>query len=608
MTVQRATRTRLRSAMPISTRSVWSDSTWFLDGMRPGLPDGIMTINWRLPFNDGTDLLDLQYVDLLETCRQFIWSYRTNPPNGRGRHALTTMKTTWYSLRPLLLFMHKHRVRRFHDLTPDHISEYVEVLRQRPGRRGRPITANSIQKFFQVLVDLYLQRKIVGDGLQRHPFLGESAYHVAGPIAPIKSYPHMPEEIAIPLITSASKCLDLGGSVLSGVAKFDALKQTAIGEGWAVRSAEIRAQTLLEARSPAIRKLFAMSQHISFTAKANDIYALLIDACFIIIAAFTGMRAGELLSIEEGAVFSVRHSNGKRYWYVQARSYKTEGEINGTILRWIAPDIVVKAIRLLERLTATARKVSNKKHLFLAPSGRAKGQYTILTRNVLEDRIAAFCRRFNVPVKHRGKPWAVTVHQFRKTFARFVGARDRSSLNALSRHYKHTSIAMTDKGYVGNDFELAEMIESETERQIVTDVSAVLAPAKRGGKLGNRLNDAPPFQGRVGTQVRADFAKFILQESQAGIYAAPYGYCVFQLDTALCGGDGSKRGIPTCLKCANFVVTPDQRPYWEAQRDENTELLTLTGIEPIVRAVIEERIAEAQGVLDQITSAEEASA
>lgn len=608
MKAQAVSRTRLRSSMPVSTRSVWSDVTWSLDGMRPGLPDGIMTINWRIHFSDGTDFLDLQYATLLETCRRFLWSFRTNPPQGRDRHALTTMKTTWYCLRPLLLFMHQRGVRRFRDLSPDDISEYVEQLRQRPGRRGRPITANSVQKFFQLLVDLYAQRKIVEDGLQRHPFLGESAYHVAGPIAPTASYPHLPDEIATPLLTAAAKCLELGDKTLLAIQRFEELKQAAISEGWATRSAEIRAQAMLEARSSSVRKIFAMSQCISFVAKANDICATLVVACFVIVAAFTGMRAGELLSIETSAIVSLRHLNGQRYWYVQARSYKTEGEINGTLLRWIAPEIVVKAIRLLERLSANARNVSKTKYLFLTQAGRAKGQFSILTRSVLEDRLAAFCRRFDVPLHYRGKSWKVTAHQFRKTFARFVAARDRSCLNALSRHYKHASIAMTDKGYVGNDFELAELIASETERQIVTDVGAVLAPAKRGGKLGVRLNDAPPFQGRVGSQVRADFAKFILEESQAGIYAAPYGYCVFQLDTALCGGDGSKRGIPTCLKCSNFVVTPDQRPYWEAQRDENSALLALAKSEPVVRAVIQERIAEAESVLGKITSAEAQSA
>lgn len=604
MKAQIPDRTELRTSMPVSTRSIWSDPTWFLDGMRPGLPEGILTINWRLQFNDGTNLLELPYAPLLETCRRFLWSFRTNPPQGRDRHALTTMKISWYCLRPLLQFMHLRNVGSFRNLSPDDVREYVEQLRQRPGRSGRLINANSIQKFFQLLVDLHFQRKVVGDGLERHPFLGDSAYHVAGPVAPTESYPHLPDEIATPLLTAASKCLDVGNKTLAAIQKFEGLKQAAVREGWPQRSAEIRAQALLEARSPSLGHMFALSKHISFGAKANDVCAMLTDACFVIIAAFTGMRAGELLSIEAGAIVSLPHSNGKLYTYVQARCYKTEGEINGSLLRWIAPEIVVRAVRLLERLTSSAREHSKTNYLFLAPAGRAKGQFSILTRNVAQDRLVSFCRRFDVSLDYQGKQWTITAHQFRKTFARFVAARDRSCLNALSRHYKHASIAMTDKGYVGNDFELAELIESETERQIVTDVGAVLAPAKRGGKLGLRLNDAPPFQGRVGSQVRADFARFILEESQAGIYAAPYGYCVFQLDSALCGGDGAERGIPTCLRCSNFVVTPDQQPYWEAQRDENAALLQLVHGEPIARASIQERIAEAEIILAQISTAE----
>jgi integrase len=63
----------------------------------------------------------------------------------------------------------------------------------------------------------------------------------------------------------------------------------------------------------------------------------------------------------------------------------------------------------------------------------------------------------------KGQSWLFSPHQFRKTFARFVAKRDRTQLFALSDHFKHVSIAMTAKSYVGSDFKLQELISEESQ-------------------------------------------------------------------------------------------------------------------------------------------------
>ena len=44
---------------------------------------------------------------------------------------------------------------------------------------------------------------------------------------------------------------------------------------------------------------------------------------------------------------------------------------------------------------------------------------------------------------HEGKPWHLSTHQGRKTFAYFVARQDRSGLHALKEHFGHRSIVMT---------------------------------------------------------------------------------------------------------------------------------------------------------------------
>src|SRR3546814_12654076 len=61
------------------------------------------------------------------------------------------------------------------------------------------------------------------------------------------------------------------------------------------------------------------------------------------------------------------------------------------------------------------------------------------------------------------RTWRLSPHQFRKTFAKWVGAASDGSLYALKQHFKHLSLAMTD-GYVGSDVELYENVAFFTQK------------------------------------------------------------------------------------------------------------------------------------------------
>ncbi|WP_204327512.1 hypothetical protein, partial [Stenotrophomonas maltophilia] len=67
-----------------------------------------------------------------------------------------------------------------------------------------------------------------------------------------------------------------------------------------------------------------------------------------------------------------------------------------------------------------------------------------------------------MPLNDDGTPWRLTTHQGRKTFARFVGKRDRTGLHALQHHFGHVTRIMTDSAYVGTDFDLGELVDAQT--------------------------------------------------------------------------------------------------------------------------------------------------
>jgi hypothetical protein len=84
------------------------------------------------------------------------------------------------------------------------------------------------------------------------------------------------------------------------------------------------------------------------------------------------------------------------------------------------------------------------------------------------------------------RPWRFSCHQFRKTFARFVAVGDKTGLLALKQHFKHVSIAMTDR-YVGRDLELLELVDAEKQHGIRQALDELLGADCLAGKLGQQI-------------------------------------------------------------------------------------------------------------------------
>ena len=201
------------------------------------------------------------------------------------------------------------------------------------------------------------------------------------------------------------------------------------------------------------------------------------------------------------------------------------------------------------------------------------------------------------------KPWHFSPHQFRKTFARFIARRDRSQLLALADHFKHASVAMTAKGYVGNNFDLEDLIDNEGQIETALALDRFLTSDRLAGRMGERLvAENAAFRGRAGEQVRRDYIAFVLAETDLRVHACDYGWCVFQAETSRCGGvagpSETARCPSTCLSCANFIVDERHRGYWQERRERNEALLERASAP--TRAVLDKAIGECNRVLASI--------
>jgi hypothetical protein len=169
---------------------------------------------------------------------------------------------------------------------------------------------------------------------------------------------------------------------------------------------------------------------------------------------------------------------------------------------------------------------------------------------------------------------------------------------ALADHFKHVSIAMTAKGYVANDFDLKELIDQEGQAEMARALDLFLSSDRLTGRMGERLMaENAAFRGRAGEQVRRDYIAFVLSETDLRVHSCDYRWCVFQPETARCGGitapSEAARSPSTCLGCANFIVDARHRDYWRRMRNE----ALLENASAPTRAVLDQAIGECNRVL-----------
>ncbi|HDA7926283.1 TPA: integrase, partial [Staphylococcus aureus] len=206
-----------------------------------------------------------------------------------------------------------------------------------------------------------------------------------------------------------------------------------------------------------------------------------------------------------------------------------------------------------------------------------------------------------------GEPWHLNTHQGRKTFARFVGRRDRTGLHALQAHFGHVTRAMTDRGYVGTDFALDDLIDRHAQEETRAALEEVLTATTLGGKGGRMIAARSRFRGRTRDGDVQTYVRFLMEETDLRLGVCDWGYCVYRIETAACLGDERGpnpvlRTESTCLTCANFAVTAKHRSVWQERRARNASLLDQPGLDHVSRKLAETRIIECDRILTELDS------
>lgn len=361
----------------------------------------------------------------------------------------------------------------------------------------------------------------------------------------------------------------------------------------------------------------------------KDVYeyeSALIDirtAVYIVLAQSTGCRVHELGDIRSGCVYS-EVVNGVTYWWLKSITRK----VGDGPQRWLAPEIVEKAVAILERFSqplqlrvaaelavaeieyCKALPVDENRHLalrilelkrnltrlFLSESSRGIVSTDTKSHN---KQLRAFAQRRGIHLASH-----LSTHRFRRTYAVIVvhlNKGHRIDLVTLQHHYKHASMLMTEwyAELPETDKELYELIEEETDYFDLALVS-------------HWMEDATPLAGGLGSRIKAypsrhhkpmffKSHKAFVESIREGLNIRSTGHSWCLADAKDCGGHGLFEA-PRCDGCAHGVIDGHFTDVWQNLREQQTELIELDDIGPAGQEKVRKSLAAADAVLAKLMS------
>jgi hypothetical protein len=323
----------------VSSTSRWQDSRWFLDNPTSGATAFQSMIEWDMLFEDGTNLLDACYADLLEQFRRLVWSLFVDPRTGKALKP-GTAKVLSVGLRELLHWMVKNRYagmseldstasQRYlddcqaringvvqddllQDLVDENEPEAIDTTDREENEEALHDTDNALQVTdgwvhirLRMWRYMWAQRAAmcaVGvEPLPEEPFGGRKVAHLAKEMATkaLQKIPPLPDEVAVAVMNGAHAYMEKAASdVLRMVEDMLALRDTYKKHERVARRMKKWEFSVLPGSNQPWHSPLAEVESPAATLRrlADD----LSRACSLILQSETGMRANELCSLPAG--------------------------------------------------------------------------------------------------------------------------------------------------------------------------------------------------------------------------------------------------------------------------------------------------------------------
>ena len=589
--------------------SSWHDTLWVLKPTNALEESRPVRLHWNFTLASGRCFTDDRYALLLETSRQLIALIRSRSLGTGLAQRASTVGGYFMYLRELLRWMDSAGFTRFADLDATALLQFQRSLTDRPGVARAALAPATVQKYLYLFTYLYRFRDQLDDALCIEPFPGRSHGEVAGVRdAEIRRWPYTPDGIAVALVQGSIDLLvDGASSILRARQVYAEAMASASRRGYGVNA---RTNAATRALQQAGIELPGTAQPVRTVNDLAQLIDMLYAACFVVISYLVGPRASEILHLEAGCV---QQRGDGAILVIAGTIFKRQAEYGGRPHEWVAPPPAAHAISVLEALSAGHRAQAGRAQLWLRrrqSSGATEWQKVCAGALVVPSamRIRFLLQRFaawlGLP-RHQGKPWRLTTHQGRKTFARFAALRDGSALFALAQHLGHRERAVTDHGYSGSDYRLNEEIESGILEQSAAAWEHMLAAPGLGGRAGAEIMvKRPRFRGARLKQDIKSYAR-LLVDAGLVLGVCDWGFCVYREEHSACLGNAvgpnpARREPSTCSRCRNFAVSTQHRPYWVEQVHRHEELLNEPALPLQTLRIVRERLDEARSLIRAI--------
>jgi hypothetical protein len=346
----------------ISEWSLYSDDVWIL-------PSKVVTaqrnhIYWTTEHGEPAVFADPKHARLLESSKQLV-RYVLLRGAVRGRIRSRTVMDFWASLRQLIKWMISLDLSAFSDLNIDLIAAYKTVV------IDSGVTAEHAQRRLYPFKVLAIASAELDDCIDIPVYVLDEMLAIQHVTSYECKTAIIPDAVALPLISEALNIIERQSQLLIEMYEFDWKSRSTIRAECASLSfteaaAFSRLRQAHEKRYAGYTLVYSDSRSVDLSkmSNLNECVLLLETACFVLLAAFVGMRVSELGSLQTGCLSTIRSERGLELLLVNGIIFKTSRVDEGSPQQWVAGwdgagNIVRKAVSILERLRSAEGAVAS---------------------------------------------------------------------------------------------------------------------------------------------------------------------------------------------------------------------------------------------------------
>lgn len=640
---------RLGEDFRVSEHNLWHDSVWHFSNPTPGVTKSKSTIRWDSIVKE-IEAPGVVLSELVESLKRFVWGMMKDPREGKALSA-SSLSSIQRSLKTLVGWMFKNHYSRIDQLDNKASWEFRDylVFKFRPRRRHKnlfdepqPLSCASLNLSLSILALLHRQRLSLEEaGISpptEAPYDGRTPFDIATDATGKDDggFDPLPDEIAVPLINAAVRLL---GAPADDVIALQSLVSSPIQGRYKSKGYPPKKRLELITsfqfstihgepepwRSPIVQKtsatLHQKSALMNPPQQLRNLIQEISSAALIVLQSSSGIRISEVVGLKAGyntysglpnCIEIARSRTGTNdIYYLKG----LETKISGQIRKWViglkpidSSEVppTVRAIQVLFDLFKPWRKLGKRSELivgFCKPKGLPRdiesisapssSRLLINQKSFMMNHVSINWEKLpskrGVAKFRTQKHEALTTHAWRSTFALFVFRTNPSLLAAVSQHFKHVSLMMTEQNYIKNDPELLETFDSVRIQQTVS-LFADFRNGKRnatGGAskiLTENKEEIPDSKPHGEDHQRTQIEKWVV-ENDLRIWFSEEGKCLIGLspDEAECHRLGESihwsnqepnyktRCASVCVGCKCFLVDHEHLEFWRNRRDKNRE-------------------------------------